>query len=84
MSKLKNMNEKKFVDHDTLVEDYVETLEKKNTKEKTKGDAKLLKRFRNEKSGGLEVQNIEAAELNKHLSDFIRSVRGKDGDLEDY
>ena len=49
MSKLKNMNEKKFVDHDTLVEDYVETLEKKNTKEKTKGDAKLLETFQKRK-----------------------------------
>ena len=54
----------------------MESLENKNTKEKTKGDV------RNEKSDGREVQNIEAAELNKHLSDFTRSVRRKDG--EDY
>ena len=42
MLKLKNMNEKRFVDHGTSVEDYVESLENKNTKGKTKRDVKLL------------------------------------------
>ena len=80
MSNLKNMNEKRFVDHDTSVEDYVESLENKNTKEKTKRDVKLLESFlRNEKNDEREVQNIESAELNKHLAAFIRSVRRKDG-----
>ena len=80
MSNLKNMNEKRFVDHDTSVEDYVESLENKNTKEKTKRDVKLLESFlRNEKNDEGEVQNIESAELNKHLAAFIRSVRRKDG-----
>ena len=51
MLKLKNMNEKRFVDHDTSVENYVENLESKNLKEKTKRDVKLLETFlRNEKS----------------------------------
>ena len=45
MSNLKNMNEKRFVDHDTSVKDYVESLENKNTKEKTKRDVKLLETF---------------------------------------
>ena len=79
------MNEKRFVDHDTSVEDYVVSLETKNTEEKTKGDVhvKLLETFlRNEKNDEREVQNIESAELNKHLAEFIRSVRRKDG--EDY
>ena len=49
MSKLKNMNEKRFVDHDTSVEDYVESLENKNTKEKTKQDVKLLETFEKRK-----------------------------------
>ena len=81
--KLKNMNEKRFVDHDTSVEDYVESLENRNTKEKTKRDVKLLETFlRNEKNDEREVQDIEPAELNKHLAEFIRSVRRKDG--EDY
>ena len=30
------MNEKTFVDHDTSVKDYVESLKNRNTKEKTK------------------------------------------------
>ena len=51
MLKLKNMNEKRFVDHDISVEDYVESLENRNTKEKTKRDVKLLGTFlRNEKN----------------------------------
>ena len=44
---------------------------------------KLLETFlRNEKNDEREVQDIEPAELNKHLAEFIRSVRCKDG--EDY
>ena len=43
--------EKRVVDHDTSVEDYVESLGNKNTKEKTKRDVKLLETFlRNENS----------------------------------
>ena len=77
------MKEKRFVDHDTTVEDYVESLENKDTKDKTKRDVKLLETFlRNEKSDEREVQNIEPLELNKYLVDFIRSVRRKD--WEDY
>jgi len=33
------MSEKRFVDRDTLVQDYVESLESKNAEEKTKRDA---------------------------------------------
>ena len=41
----------------------------------------MLETFlQNEKSDEREVQNIEPAELNKHLADFIRSVRRKDGE----
>ena len=83
MLKLTNMNEERFVDHDTSVEDYVESLENKNAKEKTKRDVKLLEMFlRNEKDDEREVQDIEPAELSKHLAEFICSVRRKDG--EDY
>ena len=73
--KLKNMNEKRFVDHDTSVEDYVGIFENKNTRGKIAGNA-----LRNEKSDEREMQTIEPAELNKHLADFIRSVRRKDGE----
>jgi len=40
--------------HDTLVDDYVESLESKNTKEETKRDVKLLE----EKKDKREVHTI--------------------------
>jgi len=53
------MSEKRCVAHDTSVEDYVESLESKNTKEKTKRDVKLLKEFlRNEKNDERKVHTI--------------------------
>ena len=70
------MNEKRFVDHDISVEDYVESLENKNTKEKTRRDVKLLEKFlRNEKSDEREVQSIEPAKVNKHLVDVLWDVK---------
>ena len=81
MSKFKNTNEKRFVDHDTFVESNVQSLENKNTKEKTKRDLKLLGTFlRKGKSDEREVKNIALAELKKHLANFIRSVRRKTGE----
>ena len=50
------MSEKRFFTHDTSVEDYVESLKSKNTKEKIKRDVKLLEEFlRNEENDGREV-----------------------------
>ena len=55
--------------------------ENKNTKGKTRCDVKLLETFlRNEKSAPRDAQNTKPAELNKHLANFIRSVRRKDGE----
>ena len=66
------MNEKRFVYHDTSVEEYVESLENKTTKEKTNRDVKLMETFlRNEKGDEREVQNIQPTELNNLLADFI-------------
>lgn len=50
----------------------MESLENKNTKEKTRCEigGKVF-----EKQKKQEVQHIERAELNKHLAGFIRSVR---------
>ena len=60
--------EKSFVDHDTSVEDYVESLGNKNLKEKRKRDVKLLETFlRNEKSDEREVENIEPAPCGLYL-----------------
>ena len=81
VSRPKKQIEKRFVDHDTLVEDYVESLKNKNTKEKTERDVKLLEQIlRNEDSHEREVRNIDPAELKKHLAHFIRSVRRKNGE----
>jgi len=45
------MSEKRFVARNSSLEDYVESLESKNTKEKTKRDAKLLEELlRNERT----------------------------------
>jgi len=53
------MSEKRFVAHDTSVEDYVESLESKTTKEKRKRDVKLLEEFwRNEKNDERKVHTI--------------------------
>ena len=66
------MNEKRFVYHDTSVEEYVESLENKTTKEKTNRDVKLMEMFlRNEKGDEREVQDIQPTELNNRLADFI-------------
>ena len=50
------MSEKRFVIHDSSVEEYVESLENKNTQGKTKRDVKLLNDFlRGEKKGRARV-----------------------------
>ena len=57
--KLQNVSEKRFVAHDTSVKDYVESLESKNTKEKTKRDVKALEQFlTNEKNDEREVHTL--------------------------
>ena len=64
MFKLKKMIDKRFVEHDTSVEDYVESPENRNTKEKTIRNVKLLETFLgDEKRDEGELQNIEPAEL---------------------
>ena len=74
------MSKKRFVVHDTSVENHLESLENKNTKEKTKRDVKLLEEFsRKEKNDEREV-NIWPRESNKYLAEFIRSLRRKDGE----
>ena len=62
------MIEKRFVEHDTSVEDYVESPENRNTKEKTIRNVKLLETFLGiEKRDEGELQNIEPAELKSTL-----------------
>jgi len=53
------MSEKRFVAHDTSVEDYVESLESKNRKKKTKRDVEFLEEFLgNENNNEREVHTI--------------------------
>ena len=74
------MSEKRFVVHDSSVEEYVESLENKNTQGKTKGDVKLLNDFlRGEKKEERELSAITPEDLDRYLAEFIRSVRRKDG-----
>ena len=67
MLKLKNMNGKRFVDYDTSVEDYVESLENRNTKGKTKRDVKLLEKF-------LEERNERRARSARHRARGIKQA----------
>ena len=69
------MSEKRFVILDSSVEEYVESLENKNTQGKTKRDLKLL----NEKKEEQELSAITPEDLDRYLAEFIRSVRHKDG-----
>ena len=75
------MSEKRFVIHDSSVEEYVESLENKNTQGKTKRDVKLLNDFlRGEKKKEKrELSAITPEDLDRYLAEFIRSVRRKDG-----
>ena len=42
---LEKMREKRFVAYETSVEDYVESMENRNMKEKTKRDVQLFEKF---------------------------------------
>ena len=80
---LKKMSEKRFVGCETSVEDYVESMENRITKDKTKREVQLFEEFLRKKKTDLrEVHTIAPAELNKYLAEFIPSARRKDG--EDY
>ena len=73
------MSEKRFVIHDSSVEEYVESLENKNTPGKTKRDVKLLNDLlTGEKKEERELSAITPEDLDRYLAEFIRSVRCKD------
>ena len=74
------MSEKRFVIHDSSVEEYVESLENKNTQGRTKRVVKLLNEFlRGEKKEDQELSAITPEDLDRYLAEFIRSVRRQDG-----
>ena len=53
--------------------------ENKNTAQKTERDVRLLERFLKTKDEDRKIEDIPAAELNQFISEFIISVRTKDG-----
>ena len=70
----------RFVDAGS-VDDFVLEQEIKSTAQKTQRsrDAKLLQLFLVDKSEERNTEDIPIEELNEYLSDFIISVRTKDG-----
>jgi hypothetical protein len=74
--------EERFETFDKPIEDYILEQENKDTRAKTDRDVRLLIYFLRQKN---ELQNPEESppeELNGYLSEFINSVKRKDG--EDY
>ena len=63
-------------------EEYIADQENKNTRAKTQRDVKLLTAFLLEKNEQRKIEEIQPEELNCHVSEFIVSVKRKDG--QDY
>jgi len=61
------------------VEEFILEHENKNTAQKTKRDVRLLERFLKTKDEDRKIEDIPAAELNEFISEFIISVRTKNG-----
>ena len=61
------------------VEEFILEQENKNTAQKTEGDVRLLERFLKTKNEDRKIEDIPAVELNEYISQFIISVRTKDG-----
>ena len=69
------MSEKRLIIHDSSVEEYVKSLEHKNTQGKNKRDAKLMNDFlRGKKKEEQELSAITTEDLDRYLAEFIRSV----------
>ena len=61
------------------VEEFILEQENKNTAQKTERDVRLLERFLKTKNEDRKIEDIPAVELNEYISQFIISVRTKDG-----
>ena len=73
------MGQNRFVNLDITAEDYVESLQNRSTRDKTKRDVKLLKCYLTAQGEEREAHEINPQELDRYLADFIRSVTRKDG-----
>ena len=61
------------------VEEFILEQENKNTVKKTERDVRLLERFLKTKNEDRKIEDIPVVELNEYISQFIISVRTKDG-----
>ena len=61
------------------VEEFILEHENKNTAHETERDVRLLERFLKTKDEDRKIEELPAAELNEFISEFIISVRTKDG-----
>ena len=61
------------------VEEFILEHKNKNTTQKTERYVRLLERFLKTKDEDRKIEDIPAAELNEFISEFIISVRTKDG-----
>lgn len=68
----------RFVDAGS-VDDFILNQENKSTLQKTQRDVKLLQLFLVNKNEERNIEDIPTEELNEYVSDFIISVRTKDG-----
>ena len=73
------MAEGRFVSVCSVEEFILRARKEKNTAQKTKRDVRLLGRFLKTKVEDWKVEDISAVELNEYISQFITSVRTKDG-----
>ena len=79
------MSEKRFVACETLIEDYVESMENRSARVKTKRDVQLfeLRTFeKGEERREGSAQDCANRIQQLYLAGFIRSLRRKDGELK--
>ena len=68
----------RFVDAGS-VDEFISEKENKGTAQKTLRDVKLFQLFLVTKNEDRNIEDIPTGELNEYMSDFIISVRTKDG-----
>ena len=72
----------RFVSLDDTIESFIEEHENPNTVKKTKREVALLTVFLQTKGETREIAEIPPVELNELLSEFLLSVRTKEGQYE--
>jgi hypothetical protein len=72
--------EERFETLDKPIEDYILEQENKNTRAKTDRDVRLLIEFLRQKNELRNPEELPPEELNGYLSEFIYTVKRKDGE----